>query len=122
VVAAWLRHHDRANEDDFRAWEVVSDARPNEKWRLMLAVVKATDLDSAIALVGLGPLEELLGNVALGMERDDESWADVIVQEAAISDRLRRALARVWPAPFDPPELWARLDEVIGLERPRSLA
>jgi hypothetical protein len=114
VVAAWLRHHGHHEDEDFWAWDEVSRARPNMKWRHILAILDATDDESAIGLVGAGPLENLLANVVAGIEEGDDSWVTVITTEAVINPRLCRALAAVWPAPFDPPELWARLDAAIG--------
>jgi len=114
VVVAWLRHHDHREDEDFWAWDHVSRARPNEKWQHILAILAATDGESAIGLVGAGPLEDLLANVVAGIEEGDDSWVTVITAEAVINPRLCRALAAVWPAPFDPPDLWARLDAAIG--------
>jgi hypothetical protein len=114
VVSAWLRNHDRHDDEDFWAWDQVGWARPNEKWRLILAILDATDDESAIRLVGAGPLEDLLGNVVAGIEEGDDSWVIVITSEAETKPKLCRALAAVWPASFDPPDLWARLDVAIG--------
>jgi hypothetical protein len=115
VVATWLARVGRADgEEGFWAWEYVQQAGSNQKWRLILALLFAAANDPSVELIGAGPLEDFVSMAGSVAELGNDSWIRVIEIEARKNPKLRQALEVAYPDPLNPPELWERLDSILG--------
>lgn len=107
VARAYLEHSHRSDEvgdDDPRGWAL--DAWYTLTWRRddalyrrgLLALVDVAEDDDDFGLIGAGVLEDFIS--------DDEATITWVEEQAARSERFRRALGNVWiwelsPATFD---------------------
>jgi hypothetical protein len=91
LVEVWLRHARDRREEDFWAWDEVFDVVQRDAragWDLVLALVAAAS-DDLLPAVGVGPLEDLIGEHV-------DVVIDKVVSQAADDPRFRDALAQSW--------------------------
>jgi uncharacterized protein DUF6869 len=91
LVETWLRHARDHRKEDFWAWDEVSglvqhDARAG--WDIVTALVAAAS-DDLLPAVGVGPLEDLIGEHV-------DVVIDKVVSQAAADPRFRDALTQSW--------------------------
>ncbi len=92
LAAAYYSYQATQDDADAWAWErvnVLGFERPTDKWSQLLALVAAAPDDIQIALLGAGPLEDLLRYHASDV-------VELLEGEIQGNARLRAALANVW--------------------------
>ena len=109
LVAAYVRHTVHRRDEDFWAWErvteVVREQDAPAEFELVRVLVRNVP-DEHLGYVGAGPVEDLV-------QRHGEELADWIIGEAGRDPRFREALARVWVVAEElPPGLLDRLQAV----------
>jgi uncharacterized protein DUF6869 len=104
-AAVWLRHSYQRSDEDFWAWEELTDAAyddPERAWLVILTLVDQAEPDR-IGYVGAGPLQHLI-------RAHDREFIDRIEAEAASHLPFRQALGEVWVnALLHPPDIVERL-------------
>jgi Family of unknown function (DUF6869) len=119
VAEAWCCYTERnANDHEDPDWWAVefwlSDGLAFEREQVardgILALVNAVP-DDLLGHVGAGPLETFVTN--------DESRVRWIEEQAANSDRFRRALANVWTWGTESDDVAARLERAAGVRLAR---
>jgi hypothetical protein len=93
VVRTWVRYQSEHSQWDFWAVDLAMAGTSRwgveGLWALILDLVESSDDPDTLAMVGIGPVEDLVYS-------DWETAIDLIEREAPRSDRLRRALWSVW--------------------------
>jgi hypothetical protein len=121
IAEAWIAYHRaehvKLDEGDPFWWAVDFWLSGSGVWadedlaRLgLLALIEAAP-DDLLGHVGAGPLETFVS--------DDESRVRWIEDQAAQSDRFRRALANVWTWGTEPNAIASRLERAAGVRLPR---
>jgi hypothetical protein len=111
LVEVYHRHGIHRRDEDFWAWERVSDIvrGPNVEraFALVLALVRAAP-DDRLEHVGAGPVEDLV-------QHHSATLIDKIEAEARRDPRFREALGSIWLVAEEvSPLVLARLQEVTG--------
>jgi hypothetical protein len=93
LVMSYFRYYAGKREEDWWAWQEVTDlvmqCPEKEGWDITLALIEHAPSKKALAYVAAGPLEDLMhyhGNLLI----------DRIEQESRRSVRFRHALTGVW--------------------------
>lgn len=98
LVRAWLRYNSEwryePDEDDPDWWAiealtVLTHDEPDEAWNLLLDIVRASDTDWQLAMVGSGVLEDLL-------HRNPDRYVPALEEAAESNRKLVTAAASVW--------------------------
>lgn len=115
VAAAWIdyqsRDHarDEAPGDDHAWWAVealmcLSDDDPRRALEICFGVAKTTRNPTVLAMLGAGPLEDLLS--------EDPSPFDAVQHETGVSPALVEALRHVAQSTI-PDDVWRRMQQVV---------
>jgi hypothetical protein len=106
---------DRASDDAWAHRELYSLVQrdPDAALRIVLEVLRRVPAER-IPAVAAGPLEDVVFAAGALFSTGDDSLLREIEATARTDMLLREALASVWPAEQDPPELWSRIDAVVG--------
>ena len=108
LIEAWVRHACYREEYDFWAWQKVNDIVQTDArigWHIVLALVTAVS-DDLLEQVGVGPLEDLIGN-------HPAEVIDKVAKQASTDSRFLHALCAAWFSHGQlPPYVERRLVEV----------
>jgi hypothetical protein len=113
LVAAYFRYQATQAESDAWAWDqvnVLGFERPAHKWDQLLALLAVAPDETQIALIGAGPLEDLLRYCAANV-------VDLLASEVHGNSRLRAALGHVWlqePHASDVNDARRRIEQLLG--------
>lgn len=119
LVSAWISATEKsegnpgASADDWAIQKVIDlhyDGEHVEIWKIILAIVDATESKWVLECVGAGPLEDLLTHHA-------PEYIERVVREAKSSTKFKTALSAVWLDEDDTP-LYKQVYEVCGIEPP----
>jgi hypothetical protein len=114
LVEAWCSWYDKQDpEDEWAAQELIDDltlgeAPVEECWVITLKLAERAPNNKVLGIIGASPIEDLLA-------RDPERVAQLIKNEAAFNERLRKALGHVWRMPSVPEAVY---QEVMALALP----
>ena len=108
--AAWLRHSYEHADQDFWAWQRLTDAAyddPERAWEVILELVTQAQPDR-YGYIGAGPLKHLIRAHA-------SAFIDRIEARAALDLRFRQELAEVWANTLEhAPDIVTRLVTASG--------
>jgi hypothetical protein len=116
-----LREHttDEEFDPDWWAVQLMLDLEQEDRRRQLLArIVELAPNDHVLGVAGAGPLEDFLDidrfeSENLGVLEERLQW---IEQQAAVSEKFRKALGDVWVHGNVSPETHARLERASGGE------
>jgi hypothetical protein len=122
LADTYLRHHDTNRDEDFWAWEEVSEivrSRDVDRaWEITFLLLKKATSDDELACIAAGPLEDLVDGYG-------DNALDRLERACDEDSRLQFALSGIWLLPDSPvlqrwQELMIKYGFASGKRKPLS--